>query len=144
MYALREIRSVGLYPAWFDTVLRDSVSRSSTSYSADLGKAMLSINAVKGFEYGSGFAGTRLRGSQHNDAFAHDDAGQSVTLFQSFRRYTGRHVPRMAWIFCFDVAFEPVATIIQDQHSVNKAGEDITYPAQAVMTHVSYRARCLS
>ena len=36
---------------------------------ADLGKAMLSINAVKGFEYGSGFDGTRMKGSEHNDVF---------------------------------------------------------------------------
>jgi chorismate synthase len=40
---------------------------------ADLGKAMLSINAAKGFEYGSGFAGTELLGSQHNDAFYKDE-----------------------------------------------------------------------
>ena len=46
---------------------------------ADLGKAILSINACKGFEYGSGFDGVSMRGSEHNDAFYTDDRGEVHT-----------------------------------------------------------------
>jgi chorismate synthase len=91
---------------------------------ADLGKAMLSINAVKGFEYGSGFAGTRLRGSQHNDAFTHDASGKVVTSSNHSGGIQGGISNGMD--IYFNVAFKPVATIMQDQQSVNKAGDDIT------------------
>jgi chorismate synthase len=57
---------------------------------ADLGKAMLSINAAKGFEYGSGFAGTELRGSAHNDAF-YNDNGIIKNENKSFRWRTRRY-----------------------------------------------------
>jgi chorismate synthase len=91
---------------------------------ADLGKAMLSINAVKGFEYGSGFAGTKLKGSQHNDAFAHDVSGHVVTTTNHSGGIQGGISNGMD--IYFNVAFKPVATIMQDQQSVNKAGDDIT------------------
>ena len=58
--------------------------------SADLGKAMLSINAVKGFEIGSGFSGVSLRGSEHNDPFVVENQ-QIKPTDQSCRRYVGRH-----------------------------------------------------
>ena len=91
---------------------------------ADLGKAMLSINAVKGFEYGSGFAGTRLRGSEHNDAFAHDKDGKVITTTNHSGGIQGGISNGMD--IYFNVAFKPVATLIQDQASVDNAGNDIT------------------
>lgn len=91
---------------------------------ADLGKAMLSINAVKGFEYGSGFAGTRLRGSEHNDTFAHDAAGKVITTTNHSGGVQGGISNGMD--IYFNVAFKPVATILQDQASVDNAGHDIT------------------
>jgi chorismate synthase len=91
---------------------------------ADLGKAMLSINAVKGFEYGSGFAGTRLKGSEHNDVFTHDKDGKVITKTNHSGGIQGGISNGMD--IYFNVAFKPVATLIQDQQSVDNAGNDIT------------------
>jgi chorismate synthase len=91
---------------------------------ADIGKAMLSINAVKGFEYGSGFAGTRLLGSEHNDAFTHDKDGKVITTTNHSGGIQGGISNGMD--IYFNVAFKPVATIIQDQQSVDTSGHDIT------------------
>ena len=91
---------------------------------ADLGKAMLSINAVKGFEYGSGLAGTKLKGSEHNDAFSHDKDGKVITTTNHSGGVQGGISNGMD--IYFNVAFKPVATIIQDQASVDNAGNDIT------------------
>ncbi len=84
---------------------------------ADLGKAMLSINAVKGFEYGSGFAGTQLKGSEHNDLYQADgttktnlSGGIQGGISTSMDIY-------------FRVAFKPVATIMQSQETLNAKGE---------------------
>ncbi|MFT5103725.1 MAG: chorismate synthase [Candidatus Latescibacterota bacterium] len=84
---------------------------------AQLGKAMLSINAVKGFEFGSGFAGTRMKGSEHNDLFNED--GSTKT------NYSGGvqgGISNGAPIY-FNVAFKPVATIMQKQQTINSDGE---------------------
>ncbi|MEZ4794268.1 MAG: chorismate synthase [Flavobacteriaceae bacterium] len=84
---------------------------------ADLGKAMLSINAVKGFEYGSGFAGTQLKGSEHNDRFNPDGSTQT--------NYSGGvqgGISNGADIY-FKVAFKPVATLMQTQETINNLGE---------------------
>ncbi len=91
---------------------------------AELGKAMLSINAVKGFEYGSGFAGTALLGSAHNDAFYTDENGKVRTRTNHSGGIQGG-ISNGEDIF-FNVAFKPVATIMQDQESVNREGESIT------------------
>lgn len=91
---------------------------------ADMGKGMLCINAVKGFEYGSGFAGTRLKGSEQNDAFTHDVSGKVITMTNHSGGIQGGISNGMD--IYFNVAFKPVATIMQDQQSVNKAGDDIT------------------
>lgn len=91
---------------------------------ADLGKAMLSINAVKGFEYGSGFAGTRLFGSEHNDAFIHDKDGKIITGTNHSGGIQGGISNGMD--IYFNVGFKPVATILQDQQSVDDHGNDIT------------------
>jgi chorismate synthase len=90
---------------------------------AELGKAMLSINAVKGFEYGSGFAGIELLGSEHNDAFFTDEEGRIRTRTNHSGGIQGG-ISNGEDIF-FNVAFKPVATIMQEQESVNQEGETI-------------------
>jgi chorismate synthase len=90
---------------------------------AELGKAMLSINAVKGFEYGRGFDGIRLRGSQHNDEF-YNDGGRIRTRTNHSGGVQGG-ISNGEDIY-FNVAFKPVATIMQDQQSVDKEGKETT------------------
>ncbi|MCS6823093.1 MAG: chorismate synthase [Cytophagaceae bacterium] len=87
---------------------------------AELGKAMLSINAVKGFEYGSGFDGVKLNGSQHNDLFENKD-GRITTKTNHSGGIQGG-ISNGQDIY-FRVAFKPVATIMSDQESVNEKGE---------------------
>lgn len=90
---------------------------------AELGKAMLSINAVKGFEYGSGFEGIKMYGSQHNDTFYTDENGKIRTKTNHSGGIQGG-ISNGEDIY-FRVAFKPVATIMQDQESVNEAGESV-------------------
>jgi chorismate synthase len=90
---------------------------------AELGKAMLSINAVKGFEYGSGFEGVKMRGSEHNDAFYQD--GDRVRTRTNHSGGIQGGISNGEDIY-FNVAFKPVATIMQDQESVNESGETVT------------------
>lgn len=89
---------------------------------AELGKAMLSINAVKGFEYGSGFEGVQLKGSEHNDEFATEN-GKVITKTNHSGGIQGG-ISNGADIY-FRVAFKPVATIMQDQQSIDKDGNDV-------------------
>ena len=86
---------------------------------AELGKAMLSINAVKGFEYGSGFEGTQKKGSEHNDLFNSD--GSTKT------NYSGGIQGGISngMDIYFNVAFKPVATIMQNQPTINSKGEEV-------------------
>ncbi len=115
---------------------------------AELGKAMLSINAAKGFEYGSGFAGVKMRGSEHNDLFR-------VERFEGFEGFEGFDMIKApssssnnsnpsnpstltnhsggiqggisnGMDIYFKVAFKPVATIMRDQETINAAGETVT------------------
>ncbi|MGY6558689.1 MAG: chorismate synthase [Nitritalea sp.] len=90
---------------------------------ATLGHAMLSINAVKGFEYGSGFEGVKMRGSEHNDAFVKEGDKVKTTTNHSGGIQGG--ISNGADIY-FRVAFKPVATIMQDQQSLNQDGEAVT------------------
>jgi chorismate synthase len=90
---------------------------------AALGNAMLGINAVKGFEYGSGFDGITLRGSQHNDEF-YNEAGRIRTK-TNFSGGIQGGISNGEDIY-FNVAFKPVATIMQDQSSVDKTGKEVT------------------
>ena len=87
---------------------------------ADLGKAMLSINAVKGFEYGSGFKASSMMGSDHNDAFYKDEDGK----IQTRTNYSGGIQGGISngMDITFNVGFKPVATIIKSQESVDKEG----------------------
>ena len=86
---------------------------------AELGKAMLSINAVKGFEYGSGFEGVRMKGSQHNDQYKAD--GSTKT------NYSGGIQGGISsgMDIYFNVAFKPVATVIQPYETIDKEGNII-------------------
>jgi len=86
---------------------------------ADLGKAMLSINAVKGFEYGSGFCGAKMKGSNHNDAFNND--GTTKTNFSGGIQ---GGISNGMDIY-FRVAFKPVATLIQKYETIDKDGNTV-------------------
>ncbi|MCC6461814.1 MAG: chorismate synthase [Saprospiraceae bacterium] len=92
---------------------------------AELGKAMLSINAAKGFEYGSGFAGVTMTGSQHNDIFL--PPAQPDAPLQTATNHSGGIQGGISngMDIYFRVAFKPVATIMQEQDSVNAAGEAV-------------------
>jgi chorismate synthase len=97
---------------------------------ADLAKAMLSINAAKGFEYGSGFEGVTMRGSEHNDAFYIENPDKLGTEGGKVRTKTNHSGGIQGGIsngedIYFRVAFKPVATIIPAQESVNMAGESV-------------------
>ena len=89
---------------------------------ADLGKAMLSINAVKGFEYGSGFEGSKMLGSEHNDEFESNNG--KVTTKTNFSGGIQGGVSNGEEIY-FKVAFKPVATILTKQNSVDKEKNNI-------------------
>lgn len=84
---------------------------------ADLGKAMLSINAVKGFEYGSGFCGAKMKGSEHNDLH-NEDGSTKTNLSGGIQGGISNEMD-----IYFRVAFKPVATIIQKQNALNSSGE---------------------
>ncbi|MFN0256519.1 chorismate synthase [Pedobacter ureilyticus] len=90
---------------------------------ADLGKAMLSINAVHGFEYGSGFDGTELRGSEHNDVPL--PKSQEETQFKTITNHAGGILGGISngMDITFKVGFKPVATIMHNQQTINAAGE---------------------
>jgi chorismate synthase len=80
---------------------------------------MLSINAVKGFEFGSGFAGTKMKGSEHNDLF--NANGSTKTNFSGGVQggiSNGEDI-------YFQVAFKPVATIMKTQEFTDKEGENL-------------------
>ncbi|MDN4166042.1 chorismate synthase [Cytophagales bacterium LB-30] len=89
---------------------------------AALGGAMLGINAVKGFEYGSGFKGVEMLGSQHNDTFYKDEG--KVRTHSNHSGGVQGGISNGEDIY-FRVAFKPVATIMMDQPSVNTQGEAV-------------------
>ncbi|CAM2896547.1 chorismate synthase [Flavobacterium succinicans] len=84
---------------------------------AELGKAMLSINAVKGFEFGSGFCGAKMKGSEHNDQY-NEDGITKTNLSGGIQGGISNGMD-----IYFRVAFKPVATIMQTQETINKDGE---------------------
>jgi chorismate synthase len=88
---------------------------------ADLGKAMLGINAVKGFEYGSGFDGVKMKGSEHNDAFVKKGARIGTKENRSGGIQGG--ISNGEDIY-FRVAFKPVATLMKKQITLNAHGEE--------------------
>ena len=94
---------------------------------ADLAKAMLSLPATKGFEIGSGFAGTRLRGSEHNDAYEIRDGGVRTATNRSGGVQGGISNGEP---LTFRVAFKPTATIAKAQATVTVSGEESTLAAR--------------
>jgi len=86
---------------------------------AELGKAMLSINAVKGFEYGSGFNGTKLKGSEHNDSFE----SNGTTKTNNSGGIQGGISNGMD--IYFSVAFKPVATIMKSQKTIDSDNNEV-------------------
>jgi chorismate synthase len=86
---------------------------------AELGKAMLSINAVKGFEYGSGFCGAKMKGSEHNDLFNANGTTKS-NLSGGIQGGISNGMD-----IYFRVAFKPVATIMQNQTTIDNNGNEV-------------------
>ena len=86
---------------------------------AELGKAMLSINAVKGFEYGSGFDGVLMKGSEHNDQF-NTDGTTKTNLSGGIQGGISNGMD-----IYFNVAFKPVATVLQGYETITKEGEKV-------------------
>ena len=93
---------------------------------ADLAKAMLSINAAKGFEYGSGFAGVAMRGSAHNDLFTVDPSNSNPPSTRTNHSGGIQGGISNGMDIYFRVAFKPVATIMRDQETLNTEGETVT------------------
>lgn len=94
---------------------------------ADLAKAMMSINAVKGFEIGSGFAGVAMRGSEHNDEFYKDNKGNIQTKTNNAGGTLGG-ISNGQDIY-FRVAIKPVSTIHKKQKTVNIRGQEVELEA---------------
>ena len=88
---------------------------------------MLSINAVKGFEYGSGFEGTKMLGSQHNDEFVAEKGSLHTKSNHSGGIQGG--ISNGEDIY-FKVAFKPVATILSAQNTVNENGDNVVLKAK--------------
>lgn len=105
----------GVPPGWGEPVFN--------KLHADLGFAMLGINAVKGFDYGSGFEGTRLYGSEHNDIFIPGEKGVRTLTNHSGGIQGGISNGED---ICFRVAFKPVATLLREQSTVNTAYQPVT------------------
>jgi chorismate synthase len=105
----------GVPPGWGEPVF--------DKLHADLAKAMVSINAVKGFEIGSGFAGTRMKGSEHNDTFYRSGTGK-VRTETNFSGGIQGGISNGEDI-TFKVAFKPTATLLQTQQTIDKSGNTI-------------------
>lgn len=99
---------------------------------AQLGAAMLSINAVKGFEYGEGFAGVTQRGSEQNDVFVSNSAPDGNKPFGTKTNHSGGiqgGISNGQDIYC-RIAFKPVATLLREQDTVDIHGEKTTLTAK--------------
>ncbi len=96
-------------------------------FQARLAQAMMSINAAKGFEYGSGFAAAGMRGSQHNDSFVMKDGVVHTATNRSGGVQGG--ITNGEDVY-FRVAFKPVATIMTEQETVTKEGEEVRFQAR--------------
>ena len=89
---------------------------------AELAKAMMSINAVKGFEYGSGFAGVEMYGSEHNDEFVKE--GEEIKTLTNHSGGIQGGISNGQDIY-FNVAFKPVATLMKSQKSIDQDGKEV-------------------
>ena len=90
---------------------------------ADLAKAIMSINAVKGFEYGSGFGSVQMKGSEHNDIF--ENSGDGISTKTNYSGGIQGGISNGMPIY-FNVAFKPVATIMQSQETIDNLGNETT------------------
>ena len=92
-----------------------------------LGKAMLGINSVKGFEIGSGFRGASMKGSEHNDLFVNDNG-----IIKTLTNHSGGIQGGISngEEICFRVAFKPVSTLMKAQQTVNASGEPVIIPGK--------------
>lgn len=97
-------------------------------FHAQLGAAMLSINAAKGFEYGAGFAGVEKRGSELNDVFFVDETGKIRTRTNNSGGVQGG-ITNGEDVY-FRVAFKPVATLLREQQTVNQQNESVVVKAR--------------
>ena len=98
---------------------------------ADLGAAMLSINAVKGFEYGEGFAGVTQRGSEQNDRFLPSSPTSGASLSTATNHSGGiQGGISNGQDICFRVAFKPVATLLREQQTVDIHGNETVLKAK--------------
>jgi chorismate synthase len=95
---------------------------------ADLGKAVLSLPACKGFEIGSGFGGTKLFGSEHNDQLI--KKGSKITTRTNYSGGIQGGISN-GEIICFNAAFKPVSTINHSQQTVDRSGNEITFKPAA-------------
>ena len=93
---------------------------------AELAKAMLSINAVKGFEYGSGFAGSRMKGSEHNDAFLTGNEAEDLITRTNFSGGIQGGISNGMPVV-FRLAFKPVSSIRMQQETVDKNGQKVQF-----------------
>lgn len=110
----------GCPPGWGDPVF--------DKFEADLAKAMLSLPASKGFEIGSGFAGTLMTGQEHNDEFYTDAAGKVRTKSNRSGGVQGG-ITNGETVY-FRVAFKPTATVMRDQNTVSTTGERVVLPGR--------------
>ncbi len=94
---------------------------------ADLAKAMLSINAAKGFEYGAGFTAAQMTGSRHNDLFT--TTGGRISTQTNYSGGIQGGISNGMDIY-FRVAFKPVATLLREQPSVDQAGNPTALPGK--------------
>lgn len=94
---------------------------------ADLASAMMGINAAKGFEIGSGFSGTLLHGSEHNDRITADIDPQGHPRFRTITNHSGGIQGGISngSDILFRVAFKPVSTLMQTQETADKEGKNI-------------------
>lgn len=113
----------GIVSGWIEGVPPGLGEPAFDKLHADLAKAMMSINAAKGFEYGSGFEGVSMRGSQHNDSFYMEEGKVRTRSNHSGGIQGG--ISNGEAIY-FRTAFKPVATIVQEQDSLNEAGEKVS------------------
>jgi len=91
-------------------------------FQADLAKACMSINAAHGFDYGSGFGGVEMKGSEHNDSFVKAADGSIVTAGNHSGGIQGGITNGMD--VYFRVAFKPVSTLLKSQKTLNEKGEE--------------------
>ena len=109
---------------------------------AELAKGLMSLPAAKGFEIGSGFGGTSMTGSEHNDPFVTDSEGRTRTTSNRSGGIQGGISNGES--ICLRVAFKPTATVRIAQQTINRKGEAVRLEASGRHIPVCSRVRCPS